>query len=384
VKGHVRKRGKGWAFVVDVPAGPEGKRRQRWRSGFTTRREAERALAETIGQVHRGEYVERSRLTLGAFLSDEWLPAIRASVRPSTRSSYSMIVRTHIAQRIGGVPLQALQPSHLNAMYAELLAGGRRDGKPLSTRSVRLVHATIRKALGDALRWGRVARKVATLADAPSAGSEQAARRAAMRTWSVAELRAFLATVAHDRLAAAWHLAATTGMRRGELAGLQWRDVDLEAGRIAVRRAIVSVDYAITASETKSGRVRVVELDLGTVAVLRAHRRAQAEERLALGPAYQDRGVVFCREDGEPVHPEQWTRMFRSHAKAAGLPAIRLRDLRHTHASILMAGGVHPKVVQERLGHHSSAFTMDTYAHVMPAMQAEAAAAFAALVDGAQ
>ncbi len=148
-----------------------------------------------------------------------------------------------------------------------------------------------------------------------------------------------------------------------------------------MRRGLVSVDFAVTESETKSGKVRVVELDPGTVAALRAHRRRQAEERLAFGAAYQDADLVFCREDGTLIHPELITRMFRRHAEAAGLPRIRLHDLRHTHGTLLMGSGVHPKVVQERLGHHSSAFTMDVYAHVMPAMQAEAAAAFADLVS---
>jgi integrase len=382
VTGHVRKRGKSWAYVVDLPPGQDGARRQRWRSGFRTRREAERALAQTIGQVHRGEYVERSRLSVGAYLSDEWLPAIRSSVRPSTHASYSMIVRTRIVPRLGGVALQALTPAMLNGMHGELLAAGGRDGRPLSARSVRLTHATIRKALADAARWGLLGRNVADLADPPSADAERRSRRAAMETWSAEQLRAFLGHVAEDRLAALWHLAATTGMRRGELAGLHWADVDLDAGRLAVSRSLVSVDYALVESGTKSGKVRVIDLDSATVAALRAHHRRQAAERISLGPAYQDRDQMFCREDGEPIHPEQITRLFRRHQKALGLPRIRLHDMRHTHGTLLIEGGVHPKVVQERLGHHSVAFTLDVYAHVTPAMQAQAAAAFADLVDG--
>jgi integrase len=187
-------------------------------------------------------------------IRDEWLPGIASTVRPSTWASYSTIVRTRIVPRIGGVPLQVLGPAHLNALYAELLASGGRDGKPLSARSVRLTHATIRKALADGVRWQRLACNPADRADPPSAKTERESRRAAMRTWSAEQLRAFPGHVAEDRLAALWHLAATTGMRRGELAGLRWQDVDLEAGRLAVSRGLVSVGYAVVESGTKSGK----------------------------------------------------------------------------------------------------------------------------------
>ncbi len=160
---------------------------------------------------------------------------------------------------IGGMPLQALTPSHLNRTYGELLEGGGRGGRPLSARTVRLTYSTVRKALADAVRWGRLARNVADLADPPSAKAERESRRGAMRTWSAEQLGAFLAHVAEDRLAALWHLAATTGLRPGELAGLRWQDVHLDAGRLAVSRGLVSVAYAVVESGTKSGKVRVVD-----------------------------------------------------------------------------------------------------------------------------
>lgn len=149
-------------------------------------------------------------------------------------------------------------------------------------------------------------------------------------------------------------------------------DVDLDAARLALRRGLVSVDYAVVESEAKSG-TGVIELDAASVVALRLHRRRQAVERLSLGAAHHDRKLVLAREDGSLIHPEQWTRMFRRHVTAADPPPLRLHDLRHSHATLLMAAGVHPTTVQERLGHHSSAFTVDVYAHVTPAMQAEAA-----------
>lgn len=384
MKGHVRRRGKGWAYVVDATPGPDGKRRQQWKSGFPTRKEAERALAEAVKAINDGAYVQPSRETIGAFLENEWLPAVAARLRPSTLASYRTIVRVQIVPRIGGTPLQALTPATLNRLYGELQRSGRSKGAGggLSARSVRLTHAVIRKALADAVRWGKVVRNVADLADPPSQSAERAARRAAMTTWTVEQLGRFLAHTSTDRLAVAWRFAAMTGVRRGELAGLLWRDVDLDGGRVAICRALVSVDFDVQTSETKSGKTRVIDLDAATVAALRDHRRQQLKDRLAWEGAWEDHDLVFCQENGSPIHPEQWTRTFKRHAAAAGLPAIRLHDLRHTHGSLLVASGVHPKVVQERLGHHSSAFTMDVYAHVMPAQQAEAAAVLAAAIGG--
>jgi integrase len=168
-------------------------------------------------------------------------------------------------------------------------------------------------------------------------------------------------------------------MRRGELLGLRWRDLDLDAGRLAIVQTIVGKRQL---SQPKSDRGRrSVELDPATVTALREHRKRQLEERMALAPAYRDEfDLVFCREDGEPLWPQSFSRTFERQSKSAGLPPIRLHDLRHTHATLALAAGIHPKVVSERLGHASVAITLDTYSHAIPAMQADAAAKVAALI----
>jgi integrase len=171
-------------------------------------------------------------------------------------------------------------------------------------------------------------------------------------------------------------------MRRGEVLGLRWRDLDLGEGRLSVTQQLIQAkgEPRISEPKTETSR-RSVALDAETVAVPRGHRKAQAAERLAIGPAYQDEfGLVFCREDGTPVWPRTFTRDFAAHVKAAGLPVIRFHDLRHTHATLALQAGVHPKVVQERLGHAKIGITLDTYSHAIPAMQADAAAKVAALI----
>jgi integrase len=204
-----------------------------------------------------------------------------------------------------------------------------------------------------------------------------------MTTWKPQELRAFLEHVRNDRLFAAFLLLATTGMRRGEALGLRWEDVDLDEGWVSVTRSLISVGYDVKVSEPKTQRGRRrVALDSTTVAVLRDHRKSQLEERMAWGPAWRENGHVFAREDGSPIHPDAFSKLFNNRVRAAGVPRIRLHDLRHTHATLALQRGIHPKVVSERLGHASIAITLDTHSHAIPALEREAAELVATLVFG--
>jgi integrase len=203
------------------------------------------------------------------------------------------------------------------------------------------------------------------------------------RSWTAAELRAFLEHVEGDRLAAVWMVAASTGMRRGEVLGLRWADVDLDLARVAVRQTLVLAGRQVVTSEPKTSRGRrSIALDPRTVAALKAWRAAQKAERLAWGPSWTDTGLVFTREDGTPIHPEWLSDAFEWRVRTAGLPRIRLHDLRHTHASLGLAAGVPVKVMSERLGHATSSFTADVYQHVTPALEEQAALTVARLVFG--
>jgi integrase len=369
--GTVIRRGNSISVVIDRGRGPNGKRIRDWHSGYQTEKEAERAKVELLAALGRGGYVAPSKRPTGAFLREDWLPGLRAQVRPGTWAEHRSKVEVHLIPAIGGVLLQRLTPGHLNSLYADLLERG------LSARTVLHVHATIRRALADATRWGLVPRNVALLASPPRPG------RPELQVWTAANLRSFLAHVESDRLYALWLLAASTGMRRGEVLGLQWPDVDLGRARIAVRRSLVTVGHEVVVSEPKTAKGRrSVALDPATVAGLKAWRKHQAAERLAWGPVWTDSGLVFTREDGRPLHPREVTRAFSRYVLAAGLPVIRLHDLRHTHATLALAAGVHPKVVQERLGHANIAITLDTYSHAVPALEEQAAATVAALVFG--
>jgi integrase len=248
---------------------------------------------------------------VAAFLTD-WLPTLEVrGLRASTRASYKIMIDTQIVPRIGSVQLQKLSAAHLNAMYAEMLASGRiqREGG-LSARTVRYAHTIIRKALSDAVKWNLLVRNPGDAADPPSA---KAAKAREMKTWSPEELGRFLREVAEDRLFAAVRLVAMTGMRRGEVLGLRWRDVDLVTGRAAITQTIIAPRYVtqLSTPKTDKGR-RSVELDAGTVDVLRAHKKRQAEERLAFGPGYEDNDLAFCREDGSPLKPHLFSMAFET------------------------------------------------------------------------
>ncbi|MBT9260205.1 MAG: site-specific integrase [Clostridiales bacterium] len=240
----------------------------------------------------------------------------------------------------------------------------------MSANTVRIIHAILHKALAQGVKWGLSARNPAEAVDRPRI------QRREMPTLSAAEVHAFLAAAKEDRLYALYVLAITTGMRQGELLGLRWGDVDLKAGRLYVRRQLVwlrNVEPTLSEPKTAKGR-RTVELPGLAVEALRQHRKQQAKERLLAGPAWRDQDLVFTTQLGTPIHPSNLrTRSFQPLLKKAGLPLIRFHDLRHTHASLLLAAGVHPKLVQERLGHATVGITLDVYSHTTPSLHRQVA-----------
>ncbi len=373
MRGHVTKRGKSWSIVVDA-RGEDGRRRRRWISGtmhggspWRTRREAEEALGDVLGKVGTDQLVEPSRLTVRGYLGS-WLDGRRGSLRETTWDSYERALRVHVYPALGAVLVQKLRASDLTKLYRELERGGK------AKRTARYVHTIVRKALQDGVEDDPpvLVRNVADRAKPPSPKDTKAP---VPRVWTSEQTRAFFASVAEDRLYALWVLLGTGGLRRGEALGLRRQDVDLDGGKVTIRQALAPVGTRIVASQPKTERSsRDVYLDGPTVTALRARLKRVAEERLAWGPAYRDHGLIFCQEDGRPLVPGEVSKTFRRMVKRAGLPPIRLHDLRHGMATAWLEAGVNPLLVSERLGHASAAFTLDVYSHVRPKVHAEAAA----------
>ncbi len=376
MRGHVRRRGRSWCVVVPVGKYPNGRTRYKWFGGYRTRAEAERELARRLHELHTGTFVGPERMTVAEYLRF-WLEDVRSRVAPTTYQRYEIIVEQHLIPALGQYRLQKLQPLHIQAYYQQALVSGRRNGRGgLSKRTVLHHHRVLHAALEYAVRLQLLARNPADAVQPP---------RPEPREFPVLDpegVRRLLEAARHRRMYIAILLAVATGMRRGEILALRWEDVDLEAGRIHVRQTLVKTKDGLRFTDPKTRRsARVIRIGPAVVQALRRHKAQQAEEKLRLGPAYQDHGLVVARQDGHPYSPAEFSRTFTELARQAGFPHLRLHDLRHTHATLLLREGTPIKAVSDRLGHASAAFTLDTYGHTLPDMQEHAARVADALVS---
>jgi integrase len=368
-KGSVRRLDGGWGYRVDAGPDPEtGRRRQVSKQGFATKREAQGELNAVLSQIERGVVTQRSFTSLGDYL-EEWLPTQKQHLRSTTLHSYAMAV-DRIKRHLGHVKLQALTPLQIERFYTKLLEDGGSKGRSLAAKTVRNTHVVLRKALADAERLELVSRNAAAAAKAPTPS------RPLPTTWSSDDIKDFFASAKENRLFAAFVLLATTGMRRGEVLGARWSDVNLDAGQLYVAHTLTTIGSGqLVAGPPKTPKSRrIVYLDTNSVAVLKEHRRRQREERLAAGDTWDGAiDLVFRDELGGPLHPDWFSREFDRLVRSSKLPRIRLHDLRHSHATVALSRGIHPKVVSERLGHATVGITLDLYSHVAPGLARDAA-----------
>jgi len=359
-----------WRVRVDM-VDPATGRRLRPQRTYKTRREAEVGLTQWSAEIERGTAVTPSGKTLGQYL-EFWLDtSARHRVRGTTFASYQRLVRLYVAPALGSVMLQKLSATQIQALYSSLLTEGGRTSAGLAPRTVRYIHAILRRALKEALALGLVPRNVTEAVSPPKAP------RPPVKSWDASDLRRFMAAAQEDGYSPLWLLAVHTGMRQGELLGLRWQDVDLDRGVARIVQAVPTVRDGVqfTQPKTASGR-RTIALDATCVAALKEHRARQNERRLAVGALWHDYDLVIASAIGTPLNHANVYHRFIKLAAAAGVPRIPFHGLRHTHATLLMAAGVHPKVVSERLGHADISLTLSTYSHVLPQMQQEAAAIF--------
>ena len=311
---------------------------------------------------------------LGAYL-DEWLERRVTQLRPTTWRGYRNAVEAYLKPTLGAARLSSLDRRTIERLYGQLLRSGGRQGRSLSPRTVSYIHAILHGALQDAVLDGLLEANPASRARRPQHDPRATAIDDGLQIWTVEQTAHFLDEVEDHPQRALWHLAVGTGARRGELLGLRWCDVEIEARTIRIARSLSRVGGVWRLLGTKTSRNRTLSIGESVVAALQRERASQDGRRLAAGDAWRDEwGLVFTDGDGSPLDPMRITREFRRLVRVLDVPVIRLHDLRHTHASLLLAQDAPVKLVSERLGHAKIAMTMDTYAHLLPAMDAEATA----------
>jgi integrase len=345
-----------------------------------TRKDAERELRRLLHAADTGEHVDPNNLTVRAWLT-QWLEIVQAEIAPRTYGNYSDIVVNRLIPAFGKLPLARLTPAHIQSAYTTWAAGGRRDGKegPLSPQSRRLIHRVLNAALNRAVEMQLIARNPAQVLRKRLPKIE----RGEMATLTPDQAEGLLNAIRPTPLYSPILIALITGMRRGEILALRWKNVDLERGIIRVVESVEQTKAGLRTKAPKTGKARTITLPEFAIEELHRQKRQGAEKLLSLGVRQTADSLVCVQPDGSPMRPNVITNYFARVARRLGLP-IHFHSLRHTHASQLLLAGVHPKVAQERLGHATVAMTLDIYSHVTERLRNDAAARIDALFRGAK
>ena len=372
-QGHIRERSRG-SFEIRYSLGTDsatGKHRVATATVNGNRKAAEMELRRLLRSLDTGEHVDPTRMTVGAWLT-QWHETKREEVSPKTHERYGEIVNNFLIPALGALPLAKLARSNIEKAYSEWATGGRRDGKAggLSPHTRRYIHVILKSALDRAIEQQLLARNPAAILSKRLPKVE----RKEMITLTPEQSARLLEGIKHTRTYWPVLIALATGMRRGEVLALRWKNIDLDRGTLRVVQSLEQTKKGLRFKGTKTGKDRAIVLPAYAIEELRRLKRQQAEELLALGVRQTGETLVCCRADGEPLQPRSLTQQFTKLLKGVkDLPRMRFHDIRHTHATQLLADGVHPKVAQERLGHSTITTTMDLYSHVTDTMQADAA-----------
>jgi len=355
-----------WNIIIELGDDPQtGKRKQRWFSFRGTKAEAERRLTELLHQLDTGTFINPGKTTLGEYLG-KWLNGYKPNLSPRGFERYQSIIDKGLIPALGHIMLTQLKPEHVRNYYTTM------QEKNANPGTVRYHHAVLHVALETAVEWGLLGRNVADAVTLPRL------RNGEMETWDEAEMTRFLEFARDSAYYELFYTALYSGMRRSELLGLRWQDVDLDFLQIRVVRGLHQLrdgSYVFTEPKSQKSR-RTIALTPSNASLLREYREKRRQQCTMLGTQLTDDSLVFCHYDGNPFRPNSVTRAFKNLADKAGVKAIRFHDGRHTHASIMLKRGIHPKIVQERLGHSSIQITLDRYSHVAPGLQEAAAKSF--------
>ncbi|TCP61247.1 site-specific integrase [Baia soyae] len=372
MRGHVTKKGNKFYFVLDVGVDEvTGKRKQKWFSGFKDPKEAEKAMIAKIHELNQGIYYEPTKFTLADFM-ERWLEDyVTFNCAPRTREIYEYIIHTHISRsRMAKLPLDKIKPIQIQNYYSEKLTKGRVDGKGgLTARSVLHHHRILHEALEHAVKWQILGKNPTKAVTPPRLQKKE------VNVLSKDQIQILLEGTKNKYFHGAVFFAISTGMRRGEIFGLRWSDVDFKNQTLSIRQTLQRLKgkgLVFKKSAKNDGSRRSVAISSEIIKLLQVLKATQEECKQNLGVYYQDHDLVFSNEDGTPINVDYVSREFGRSVKKLDIPYVRFHDLRHTHATLLLQQGEHPKIISERLGHSTISITMDIYSHVMPNMQREA------------
>lgn len=370
MKGHVRKKGSSWQISWDIGEDENGKRKQRWKNVRGTKKEAQEELRRQLNLVDNNIVVDDKNITLKAHLK-EWLEIVETELSPTTYERYEGIVDNHLIPNLGKIKLAKLSTQHIESYYTKAQREGRADGKGgLSKQTVLHIHRLLHKALKKAVSWQRLVRNPAAEEYITIPKPDKSERL----TFTTDETLELLEKAKDNMLHLPVLLAVTIGLRRGEVTGLKWSDIDLDNRKLSVRRVLVETRAkGVQTKEPKTHRSsRSITLPSVTVKALRQYKVEQMEIALQIGSKFSNDDFIFSTPLSQ-LRPSQLTTNYRAFISRKGFKHVTFHDLRHTHATHLLEQNIHPKVVSERLGHSNISITLDTYSHIIPNMQEEAA-----------
>lgn len=370
MKGHIAKKGIKYYVVLET-RGDDGKRKRKWHSGFKTKKEAQKFLNEQLHKMDTGTYFSPTKITVEEYL-ERWLSDYaKVNTAPRTYEGYEYIIRQHVIPQLGQLKIDKLKPLHIQSYYSNRLTEGRIDGKGgLSNRSVLHHHRVLHQAFDQAVKWQMLQINPVNAITPPKPQKKK------MNVLSREQIQLLLQETKEKSYFSIIYMAIHTGMRRGEILGLRWSDIDYKNLTISINQTVQrlkSTGIELRNTTKTDGSRRSVAISESVIGMLKKVKVTQTKNKLHFGVLYQNHDLIFSNEDGSPIDPDGLSREFTRLVKRIDIPHIRFHDLRHTHATLLLQQGEHTKVVSERLGHSTIAITMDTYSHVMPNMQKEAA-----------
>lgn len=379
MRGHIEKRGKdSYSIKVSVGKDATGKYKFQWVTVRGTKKDAEKKLSELLNQLDNGIFIRPGKTTLAEYL-EKWLKEyVWSNLAPRTAEGYESIVRCHLIPTLGNLSLSQLKPEHLQKYYSQKLSDGRYNGKgALNQTTVSHHHTCLHRALKMAVRWGLISRNPADAVTPPRLQHSE------MRTMNEDELQVLLKIAKKTPYHALFYMALFTGMRRSELLAIRWCDLELLLCQVYVTRSLHRLhdgSLIFRQPKTAKGR-RMISLSPSLAVVLKEYKEKQTLERAMLGTVLKDDDLVFSTLEGKPLLPDTISHVWTKIVKRAGLKHFRLHDARHTHASLMLKQGAHPKIVQERLGHATISTTLDLYSHVVPGLQEMVAKRFDEVLD---